>query len=106
MIPFDDFWGNLQTGLKTPQKITNWTIKKGVTGDSFTAKVKNNQYITCVLPSGSDQHIPKKDFQLIYDNWNDYVSERIQRIDLVHGDIGNSRFTKYTISIIHHFLKK
>ena len=42
----------------------------------------------------------RKDFELVYENWEGYISGRISRSDLCE-----SRFTKYTISIIHQFLK-
>lgn len=105
MKSFNSFWASLQIELKSPKKISNWTRKNGTIGDSFTAFVKDSNHITCTITSGNDQNIPKKDFQIVYDNWEDYMNERIARSDLAHGSVGDSRFTKYTISIIHQFLK-
>ena len=86
--------------LRIPKKIKNWTVKKGHTGEDFTAQVKNNHTIQCTTLKGSEQNVPKRDFELIYENWEGYLSERITRTDFQ-----KSRFTKYTISIIHQFLK-
>ena len=40
-----------------------------------------------------------KDFELIYMNWKDYISCKITRPQLRD----KSRFTKYTISILHQY---
>ena len=98
MKKFGDFWNDLLINLKTPKKIKNWTTKKGHFGEDFTAQLKNNHSILITTLKGSEQSVPKRDFELIYDNWNDYVSENIPRKDFLQ-----SRFTKYIISIIHQF---
>ncbi len=98
MKKFDSFWNDLLIDLKTSKKIKNWTTKKSHFGEDFTAQVKNNHSILITTLKGSEQSVPKRDFQLIYDNWEGYVSENIPRKDFLQ-----SRFTKYTISIIHQF---
>ena len=103
MRSFDAFWRSLQTELKKPTKITNWTRKKGVIGEGFTAHAKDPDHITCTIMSGTELNVPRRDFRLVYENWEDYLAERILRSDLAHGKTGNSRFTKYTISITHQF---
>ena len=86
--------------LKSPKTIKNWTVKNGYFGHDFTVQVKNNK-ILCTSIMGGQQRIPKKDFELVYENWEDYLSERNQRQEFTY----LSRFTKGTISIIHQFVK-
>ena len=102
MKAFDSFWNGLLIDLRTPKKITNWTVKKGNTGEDFTAQQKNNHAILCTTLKGSEQSVPRKDFELIYDDWAGYLSDRITRKDFAP----QSRFTKYTISIIHQYVKQ
>lgn len=101
MKPFDIFWDDLLIELRTPKKIKNWTVKKGNWGEDFTAQVKNNHSILCTTLKGSKQNVSKKDFELVYDDWEGYMSENIPRKDFMK----SSRFVKYTISIIHQFEK-
>ena len=105
MKKFENFWNELQIELKTPKKINNWTMKKRAIAEDFTAQVKNEKYITCEIVNGIDQNVPKKDFQLVYDNWEGYLSGKILRSEFCNGKVDTSRFSKYTISIIHQFLK-
>ena len=97
---FDDFWRNLKDELQEEQVIRNWTIDNGFLdrGD-FSAIVKNN-YIECNPPEAENpQKVPRSDFQFMYENWQKYIHGRIKRPQLRD----RSRFTKYTISIIHQF---
>ena len=91
MKAFDSFWNDLLIDLRTPKKITNWTVKNGNVGEDFTAQEKNNHTILCTTPKGSEQSIPRKDFELIYESWEGYLSgelcERISEPD--------TRFSKY-----------
>lgn len=98
MKKFDTFWNDLIIQLRTSKKIKNWTVKKGFFGENFTAQTNQNS-ILCITPKGSEQCVPRKDFELVYENWEGYISGRILRSDLCE-----SRFTKYTISITHQFL--
>ena len=80
MNKFETFWNDLSIQLKTNKKIKNWTIKKGNFGEDFTAQIKNNNSIMITTLKGSEQSVSRKDFQLIYDDWDGYVNERIKRI--------------------------
>ena len=100
MKKFDNFWNDLLIELRTPKKIKNWTVKKGPFGEDFTAQVTTNNVILCTTLKGSENRASRKDFELIYDNWEGYVSERISR-----NEFTKSFVTKYTISIIHQFVK-
>ena len=100
MKSFDSFWKDLLKELVTTKKIKNWTVKKGNVGEGFMAQEKNNHTILCTTPKGSEQSIPRKDFELIYESWEGYLSDRIMRKDFSP----DTRFSKYTISIIHQFV--
>lgn len=100
MKKFDSFWSDLLVDLRTPKKINNWTAKKGQTGEDFTAQATTNDAVLCTTLKGSENIASRKDFELIYDDWEGYVSERISR-----QEFSESFVTKYTISIIHQFLK-
>ena len=69
-------------------------------GEDFTAQTTTNNVILCTTLKGSNNNAARKDFELIYDNWKGYVSENILRQDLTQSFV-----TKYTISIIHQYLK-
>ena len=100
MKNFESFWKDLLKELGTPKKIKNWTVKKAYFGEDFTAQVTTNNVILCTTLKGSENKASRKDFELIYNDWEGYVSERIPRTEF-----GKSFVTKYTISIIHQFVK-
>jgi hypothetical protein len=75
---FEIFWSKLTSWLSNKQYIINWTVNSG--------------------------EIPKNDFKIIYKNWDGYVAGLIPRSHFVHGPIAKSRFTKYSISIIHQYM--
>ncbi len=100
MKKFDDFWNDLLIELKTPKKIKNWTVKKGLFGENFTAQATTNNVVLCTTLKGSENTATRKDFELIYNDWEGYVSERISR-----DEFSESFVTKYTISVIHQFTK-
>lgn len=101
---FDVFWARLTTWLGSEKRITNWTANRGETGEDFEAVHAGGNYITVYLESAGIQRVPKKDFKPIYENWDGYAKGLIPRYHFVKGPIANSRFTKYTISIIHQYL--
>ena len=100
MKKFETFWQDLLLELRNKKKIKNWTAKKGNYGEDFTAQATSNNDIECTTVEGSINHARKADFELVFDNWKGYVSERIPRTDF-----NKSFVTKYTISIIHQYLK-
>jgi hypothetical protein len=101
MEKFDNFWNDLLIDLKTPKKIKNWTEKKGYFGEDFSAQINSDNQIICITPDGSVNHAKKSDFEWMYGNWEGYLSGRIQRQYLRE----KSFVVKYTISIIHQFIK-
>ena len=98
-IPFEEFWILLLKKLKIPTHIRNWTVYSGYIGEDFIARKYSDSMIECLIPNGSPQYVPKKDFKLLYEVWDDYKSFKVKRVDLCQ----HSRFTKYVISIIHQF---
>lgn len=102
---FNVFWHNLKTWLSRKRSITNWTAKRGEIGENFEAVAAEGNYILVFLKSGQIQTVPKKDFKVIYENWDAYIKEIIPRYYFVKGPIAESRFTKYTISILHQYLR-
>ena len=100
MKKFDTFWTELQTQLRTQKKIKNWTVKKGNFGEDFMAQISTKNRILCTTMKGSENYASRKDFELVYSNWEGYKSESISR-----NQFTQSFVTKYTISIIHQFTK-
>ena len=98
---FEPFWSELQSCLMEKRTITNWTVDKSEVGEDFEAGPVIGEYVLIYPQSAqNDLKVPKKDFKLIFGNWAAYVAGNIRRGDLAK----KSRFTKYTISIIHQYL--
>lgn len=98
MENFDKFWNDLLIKLKTPKNITNWTAKNELLGEDFTAEATSDNIIICATREGSTMNARRKDFELVYKDWEGYKSETVSR-----KEFGESFVTKYTISIIHQF---
>jgi len=101
---FSIFWSRMTAQLPRKQHIVNWTADKGETGEDFQAEYVSGNYVIVYLDSRRVLKVPMKDFKIVYDNWDDYSSGIVPRSHFVHGPIAESRFTKYTISIIHRYL--
>jgi len=101
---FDAFWSKLTSWLSNKRHIINWTVDKGEIGENFEALHAGGNYIILYPKSAWVQKVPKKDFKIIYENWNEYLTRVIPRSYFVHGPIAGSRFTKYIISILHQYL--
>jgi hypothetical protein len=98
---FDVFWSELSSWLSNKPSIANWTLKSGPIGEDFEAGPVCGNYVIVKAPSAlTSQKVPKRDFELMYENWDAYIDEKISRGELAK----KSRFTKYTISIIHQYL--
>jgi len=101
IMSFEEFWGKLKSVLRVPQLIRNWTIDNGYLGKGdFEAVCRAGNYIECAPPEAIYlQRVPKRAFQFLFNNWQDYLSRRIKRSQLRD----ESRFTKYTISLLHQY---
>jgi hypothetical protein len=97
---FKKFWSRMTDQLSRKQHIVNWTADKGETGEDFQAEYVSGNYVIVYLDSRRVLKVPMKDFKIVYDNWDDYLSGIVTRSQLV----AESRFTKYTISIIRRYL--
>ncbi len=101
---FETFWHELRTWLSKKQSIRNWTAFHQTTGEDFEAEFEGSDYVFAYPePPAKKQRIPKADFKVVFENWEEYISGKVRRSELVHGPIAFSRFTKYTISIIHEY---
>lgn len=100
MSGFDDFWKTLTASLTHPRKIQNWTRDSGyLNRGDFQASYSRGDIMQVALENGSTLNISKSEFEYMYDNWSRYKSGKISR-----GELRNdSRFTKYTISILKEF---
>lgn len=100
-MSFEKFWGELTVWLKSERLIRNWTADHGyLPKGNFTAVYKGQDYVECEVPDAMNiQRVPKEDFRFISDNWQKYLEKRIRRSELRD----RSRFTKYTISILHQY---
>jgi len=101
MKSFEIFWKELLKEFATKKKIKNWTERKEYFGEDFSAQINSDNQIVCITPDGSVNYAKKSDFEWMYDNWEGYLSGRIQRQYLRE----KSFVVKYTISIIHQFIK-
>ena len=98
-MSFSEFWVSLQANLKVGENIRNWTAANGYLGDHFK--------VVAVLPNCVEIESPnavtiqcarKPDFEVMYNNWESYCSQQLQRNVLVK----LTRVSKYTMSIIKH----
>jgi len=97
---FDEFWKKLTTVLRDKRLIRNWTRDSGYLGKGdFYAVYRGGNVIICILESGSVLRVPKEDFELLFNHWEDYIKGRYPR----HLLRNKSRFTKYTISILNQY---
>jgi hypothetical protein len=98
---FSLLWSGLESWLKEKQTIENWTANKGVIGEDFEAGPVSGNYVLVYPHSAlSVQRVPKRDFKFICEKWARYLNGDIKRSELAK----KSRFTKYTVSIIHQYL--
>ena len=99
--PFDQFWQALKSRLKVKSQIRNWTVDRGFLGrGDFMAGYRGGNYIICDAPDAkATQTVPRLDFELLHKHWQAYLNGHMSRRQLAD----KSRFTKYTISILHWF---
>lgn len=99
MIPFENFWEKVTFALMRSQPIHNYTLDEKMDGQ-FQAQYKGGDYIFCTIENGKVLQIPKKEFRVMYTKWEKYVSGELTKTFMDK----ESRFTKYTTSIIHQYL--
>jgi hypothetical protein len=97
---FETFWSKLAGSISGKQIIRNWTVDRGFTGEDFTAGPVGVDCVIVYPPSAQNRlTVPKSDFRVMFDNWRSYRMKEISRGKLAE----LSRFTKYTISILHQY---
>ena len=97
-MSFNRIWSFIQDNIKKGQIIKNWTKDSGYIGDPFTINcLDTNRIDITPLRAESIQRIPKKDFESVYDIWEQYLSGNFQRSKIREF----TRFSKYIISIFH-----
>jgi hypothetical protein len=97
-MSFPDTWNYVQTFLSPGDSIKNWTKDRGYLGDEFTILRVSPSIITVDTPGAINlQHVPKSDFEGVYNIWTDYVGCRYRR-QWIRDEI--TRYSKYIISIL------
>jgi len=97
-MPFTNTWNALQTHLTQGTTIPNWTVSKGLLGDSFVVFAVGPNHIE-VDTSGARnrQRVPAADFQTVYAMWDSYCLDHTPRAAVRD----ETRFSKYVISVLH-----
>lgn len=101
---FDNTWNKIQQ-LSNGTEIKNWTYHSGFLpkGD-FTIVSKDKETIVIDTPDAKNlQNVPKKDFQKVFEIWDDYVNGNYPR-SKIRDNL--SYYSKYIISIFHSVLIK
>jgi len=100
-VDFGVFWAGFASWLSEKRTIANWTADSGKIGRDFEAGPICGNYVEVYSESTHKrQRVPKKDFKLMYEKWAPYLRKETRRGELAK----QSRFTKYTISIIHEYM--
>jgi len=97
-MAFEHVWSALQHELRMGDTIPNWTQAKGLVGQPFVVLEVTPTAITVDPGRGAiSQRVPERDFEYLDRSWSGYRSGRIGRGELRNG----TRFSKYTISLLH-----
>lgn len=92
-------WETVRRSLKPGQKISNWTLKKGLTGDDFHI-IDIERARLLIEREGHRDAIPvyQKDFDEVGRLWTGYLKGEVPRKDFIPLTFKS----KYVISILHH----
>ena len=96
-LGFESIWLKLQTQLQEDQEIRRWSQLRGYTGGLFRIYAVGDDFVKVELDT-SIRHIPKKEFEKVYDIWNAYKSGLVPRHQLRDITIHST----YIISIFHY----
>jgi len=98
-MSFIKTWAELQSILKPSVLIRNWTAAKGYLGDDFKIASISSTHVDVDSPKAANiQRVSKRDFEVMFNNWDLYCSGRVKRQELV----SKTRVSKYTMSILKH----
>ncbi|GEM_PF-2460600 len=92
---FDTFWLGLGAWLKKKKQIRHWSICNSYFDREFEASYDPHRDVVKVV----DIKLRKRSFQVMYENWHQYVGRKISRRELCSKDF----FTGYTISIMKEY---
>lgn len=96
-----DIWQTLQERLTPGTRVRNWTVLKGYLGDDFTIESVSRNGIGVNAPNAKHlQLVPEEDFRYMHSIWASYCAGNVPRKKIAD----NSRFSKYTISILKRLL--
>jgi hypothetical protein len=97
-MAFSDTWNALQACLSPGVSIPNWTVHRGLLGDSFTIATVTPAAVVVETPGAKlPQTVRQVDFQTVYDQWDAYCLGAMPRSDFTP----LTRYSKYAISILH-----
>lgn len=98
-MSFIKIWSELQSNLKPGVLIKNWTAASGYRGDEFKIVTVASTHVEVDSPGAETiQRVSKKDFEVMFNSWDQYCSGKVKRKELVIV----TRFSKYTMSIFKH----
>jgi len=88
----------LKESIPPNTRIENWTADNGYFGDDFIVEGVSNDAVCVEAPNAINrQSIPVKDFELVFNKWDGYISGSVKR----HEIRDQTRYSKYIISIFH-----
>jgi hypothetical protein len=96
---FEMVWDQIQKNITPGMVIKNWGKARGYTGNSFSIHSISELKIICKPPKAKNfQLVPKRDFFMVWEFWEDYKEGSVQR-KFFRDKV--SRFSSYIISIFH-----
>lgn len=100
MKKFDAVWKDLHASLVIGKEIKNWTAYSGYLGDTMNIVDKTSESISVDATRAKNiLVVPKEDFKVVWEVWNDYKIEKVKRNELSP----LTRYSKYIISIFHWY---
>jgi len=93
-MSFEELWDRLQQNLAVGTTVQHWSV--------FRGDLKGEFEITSIEPesirvSSTNQPIPKNDFRVVAELWDDYCAGNVPRFRI--RDL--TRFSTYIISVLH-----
>ena len=96
-LGFESLWLTLQMRLQEDYLMEAWSQLHGYTGGLFRIYAVGDDFVKVELDTGI-RYIPKKDFEMVYSVWDEYICGNMKRYEI--RDI--TRHSTYIISIFHY----
>jgi hypothetical protein len=97
-MAFEVVWKALQTHLEVGTTIPNWTVHRGMIGESFRIDAVDQNAIVVNAPGATKlQSVRRRDFEAVYELWDGYRYGSTPRSTFNE----LTRCSKYVISILH-----